>query len=48
MDGGSGRPEGNSGAGPFTEAKSGGSLGRDNGQGYSTEGILLPKLKVQP
>ena len=45
MDGELGRPEGNFGAGPFTEVESGGSLKRDNGQGYSTEGILLPKLR---
>ena len=48
MDGGLGRPEGNFGAGPFTEVESGRSLERDNGQDYNTKGILLPKLKVQP
>ena len=48
MDGELGRPEGNFGAGPFTEVESGRSLERDNGQDYNTKGILLPKLKVQP
>ena len=48
MDGGLGRPEGNFGAGPFTEVESGRSLEKDNGQDYNTECILLPKLKVQP